>query len=123
MKDGLLYLFFVVCALILLSSKQSDIHQSSYEKSSIEFSIGSKNNVGIIPEFNFLSRKVEVISFLTFFYNATSDVTKAVSNNCLLTAQFKRYRAKMTGVRHSRTIAFRIKIPDINEKEDSYHLS
>lgn len=123
MKDGLLYIILVCFTLILIFSKQSDIKQTNQEKSSIEFSIGDKNIVGTVPEFNFSLKKVEVFSCIKFLFDRNLNNTMAISNNQLLATNFKQNRANTIGVHHYRRKSCLLKLFTTNYNKDSYHLS
>lgn len=123
MEDGLLYIIFVLFALMLVSSKQSDIKQSHLEKSSIEFSIGDEIIEGIVPEFNFSLKKVEVFCFLKFLLDRISNVSKIKSNNHLQSTIFKLYRAKIIGIQQLKKKSFLLITFNTTDKEDCYHLS
>ncbi len=123
MKDGLLYVIFVCFTLILISSKQSDIQQTNQEKSSIEFSLGDKNIVSTVPEFNFSLKKIEVFSCLKSLFDRNHSTTKAVSYNQLLAANFKQYQVSTISVHHYHTKKHLLKLLTTNNDKGSYHLS
>lgn len=123
MKDRLLYIILVCFTLILISSKQSDIQQTNQEESSIEFSIGDKNIVGTVPEFNFSLKRNEAFSCLKFLFDRNHSATKSVVDNQLLATNFKQYRASTIGVHYYHKKSYLLKLFATNDNKDSYHLS
>ncbi len=123
MKDGLLYLIFMIFTLMFVASKQSDIQQSHQEKSSIEFSIAKHNIVGTVSESNFSFKKVEVFSFLSFFIIRNIDTSKVIRNSQLLASCFKQNQAIIINIQNYHKKPFLIKLYSTNNSKDSYHLS
>ncbi len=123
MKDRLLYIIFVFFALILLSQKHTDNKQSYHEKSSIVYSMGDKNIKGIIPEFNYSLKKIEVSCFFKFVFNRIPDLTRVKCINIILSTNLKQYRNKITNFPQLKNSPYLRQIFKTSQEEDSYHLS
>jgi len=121
MKDGLLYILFVIFAVILVSSIHASTTQRQDDPSSYA-SVNDKTVECITPETFFSFRKLAEPGFLKFIENTFPDAFRiAISEN--LSSNSRLCQTEMMGIRHLKKKPLLLKIINSPEKEDHHPLS
>ena len=123
MRAGLIYAFFVILTLLIVSSDRTEREQTKGDTLNGQ-SINVNNNYDcIIPEASFcLDRNFSELNLFRlihtkFFVNAYHRIFK------ISTTILKLYLAKDTGLKPIRQKPIRLKSHYTSKKKDSYHLA
>ena len=121
MREGLLYMLFVIFVLLFVSSEQSDSKQLQNDIFSSQIITEIQADIYVIPEFKFSLKEVSSGVFRFMFQKI--NYSTGPGEKDFETGNVKVYQIKTIGIRHLKKKLLLKRMYNLPDSEDYHHLS